>query len=196
MPLSTEMLLTRRCSGLMVQRSQFQCKTSGIDRSFVDIANNVVNFLVVSKTDQSNMKTARERISTRLAECLDMHVHCRRRFYLAVAVTGWRAIPLLFGHAWVITCIVARQSPPVDSHTGVTSWRRTPHRWTLPPVYRRCCVTQGAFAAAELRERKKNLFTAKQIINVTNKMNLCGRLPGRKFPSSRPPMLIQMCIIL
>jgi len=49
-------------------------QTSGIDRSFVDIANNVVNFLVVSKTDQSNMKTARERNSTRLAECLDMHV--------------------------------------------------------------------------------------------------------------------------
>ena len=28
--------------------------------------------------------------------------------------------------------------------------------------------------------------------HVTNKMNLCGRLPGRKFPSSWPPMLIQI----
>jgi len=170
-------------------------QTSGIYRSFVDIANNVVNFLVVSKTDQSNMKTARERNSARLAECLDMHVHCRRRFYLAVAVTGWRAIPLLFGHAWVITCIVARHSRPQSIVTQVRQ-AGDAHRWTLPPVYRRCCVTQGAFTAAELREREKNLFTAKQIINVTNKMNLCGRLPGRKFPSSRPPMLIQICIIL
>ena len=38
--------------------------------------------------------------------------------------------------------------------------------------------------------------TTKQIISVTNKINLCGRLPGRKFPSSWPPMLIQMYIIL
>jgi len=34
--------------------------------------------------------------------------------------------------------------------------------------------------------RERNLFTTKQIINVTIKMNLCGRLPGRKFPSSLP----------
>ena len=43
-----------------------------------------------------------------------------------------------------------------------------------------------------VREREKKLFTTKQIINITNKMNLCGRLPGRKFPSSWPPMLIQI----
>jgi len=41
-----------------------------------------------------------------------------------------------------------------------------------------------------------DLFTAKQIINITIKMNLCGRLPGRKFPSSWPPMLMQMYITL
>jgi len=44
--------------------------------------------------------------------------------------------------------------------------------------------------------KERNLFITEQIINVTNKMNLCGRLPGRKFPSSWPPMLIQMYIIL
>ena len=37
---------------------------------------------------------------------------------------------------------------------------------------------------------ERNLFTTKQIINVTNKINLCGRLPVRKFPSDWPPMLI------
>jgi len=44
-------------------------------------------------------------------------------------------------------------------------------------------------------ETEKNLFTAKQIISVTIKMNLWGRLPGRKFPPSWPPMLIQMYIL-
>ena len=46
------------------------------------------------------------------------------------------------------------------------------------------------------REREQKLFTTEQIINVTIKLILCGRLPGRKFPSSWPPMLIQMYIIL
>jgi len=41
---------------------------------------------------------------------------------------------------------------------------------------------------SKVREKKK-LFTTMQIINVTIKKNLCGRLPGRKFPSSWPPML-------
>jgi len=45
-------------------------------------------------------------------------------------------------------------------------------------------------------EKERNLFTTKEIINVTIKMNLCGRLPGRKFPSSWPPMLTQMYITL
>ena len=45
-------------------------------------------------------------------------------------------------------------------------------------------------------KREKNLFTTKLIINVTIKVNLCGRLPEKKFPSSWPPMLIQMHIIL
>ena len=45
-------------------------------------------------------------------------------------------------------------------------------------------------------EREKKLFTTKQIINVTNKMKLCGRLSGRKFPSSWPPTQIQMYIKL
>ena len=32
--------------------------------------------------------------------------------------------------------------------------------------------------------KKEKLFTTKQIIDVTIKINLCGRLPGRKFPSN------------
>ena len=46
------------------------------------------------------------------------------------------------------------------------------------------------------RERERDLFTTKQIINVTNKVTLCGRLPGRKFPFSWLSMLRQMYIIL
>ena len=45
------------------------------------------------------------------------------------------------------------------------------------------------------REREERNLFIKQIINVTNKINLCGRLPGRKFPSGWPPMLIQIYII-
>jgi len=33
-------------------------------------------------------------------------------------------------------------------------------------------------------------FIHHKAVNVTDKMNSCGRLPGRKFPSSWPPMLI------
>jgi len=55
----------------------------------------------------------------------------------------------------------------------------------------------ATFAIVDPRERQeRNLFTTKQIINVTNKINLCGRLPVRKFPSDWPPMLIQIYIIL
>jgi len=32
------------------------------------------------------------------------------------------------------------------------------------------------------RDREKKLFTTKQIIDVTIKINLCGRLPGKKIP--------------
>ena len=54
----------------------------------------------------------------------------------------------------------------------------------------------ATFAIVDTREREeRNLFTTKQIINVTNKINLCGRLPVRKFPSDWPPMLIQIYII-
>jgi len=45
-------------------------------------------------------------------------------------------------------------------------------------------------------EREKNLFTTKQIVNVTIEKNLFDTLPGRKFPSSWPPMLTQMYIVL
>ena len=45
-------------------------------------------------------------------------------------------------------------------------------------------------------EKERDLFTTKQIINVTNKVTLCGRLPGRKFPFSWLSMLRQMYIIL
>ena len=44
------------------------------------------------------------------------------------------------------------------------------------------------------RERKK-IFTTKQLVNVTIKTNLRGRLPERKFSSSWPPMLKQMYIL-
>jgi len=33
----------------------------------------------------------------------------------------------------------------------------------------------------ETERRERNLLTTKQTINVTNKLNLCGRLPGRKL---------------
>jgi len=32
------------------------------------------------------------------------------------------------------------------------------------------------------REREEKFITTKQIIDVTIKINLCGRQPGRKFP--------------
>jgi len=59
----------------------------------------------------------------------------------------------------------------------------------------RHCNLVTAEQMLKKEREKKNLFTTKQIINVTIKINLCGRLPG-KFPSSWPPMLIQMYIIL
>jgi len=44
------------------------------------------------------------------------------------------------------------------------------------------------------REREKFIHH-KQINDVTIKIiNLCGRLPGRKFPSGWPPMLIQIIL--
>jgi len=43
------------------------------------------------------------------------------------------------------------------------------------------------------RERGKKFIDHKQINDVTIKIiNLCGRLPARKFLSSWPPMLIQI----
>ena len=46
------------------------------------------------------------------------------------------------------------------------------------------------------REREREKFiNHKQINDVTIKIiNLCGRLPGRKFPSSWPPMLVQIIL--
>ena len=48
---------------------------------------------------------------------------------------------------------------------------------------------------AKLTPEREKFIHHKQINDVTIKIiNLCGRLPGRKFPSSWPPMLIQIIL--
>jgi len=45
------------------------------------------------------------------------------------------------------------------------------------------------------RDREKKFIHHRaNNLDVTIKINLCGRLPGRKFPSSWPPMLIQIIL--
>jgi len=84
----------------------------------------------------------------------------------------------------------------VGPNNYVLDWVQIPHdKAELCDVNRRN-RPMGHVGRVHSREREKNLFTTKQIISVTIKMNLCGRLPGRKFPSSWPPILIQIYIIL
>jgi len=56
-------------------------------------------------------------------------------------------------------------------------------------------VTPPPIAELSIVMREKKIIEDKQINDVTIKIiNLCGRLKGRKFPSSWPPMLIQIIL--
>jgi len=56
------------------------------------------------------------------------------------------------------------------------------------------CRCRGFAAVAPGAGRERENIHHLQAIDVTIKINLCGRLPGRKFPSSWPPMPIQIIL--
>jgi len=131
----------------------------------------------------------------------------------ALRICLWTAPPAAVAHA-------ANKQVAVTAQAGVTKavepQRKTcdpaVQKWTksrvkkwleknalsdLQPRYIVCDVTVYRGGGQKSKQLILSEYvTTKQIISVTNEMNLCGRLPGRKFPSSWPPMLIQMYIIL
>ena len=120
-----------------------------------------------------------------------------------------RALGGHFGIARSVRLSVPRRSCLGYRHAGSLqlSHRRPPQMCGLrtrprtdvdPPRFLDRTAIGGAYRLAVPgrylvvnRERKK-IIHHKQVMDVTFKINLCGRLPRRKFPSSWPPMLYKL----
>ena len=123
-----------------------------------------------------------------------------------------RALGGHFGIARSVRLSVPRRSCLGYRHAGSLqlSHRRPPQMCGLrtrprtdvdPPRFLDRTAIGGAYRLAVPgrylvvnRERKK-IIHHKQVMDVTFKINLCGRLPGRKFPSSGRPCYTNYTIL-